>query len=523
MTRRRASVLVFLTGVTGVAWACALEPDFVTALGFPVDGAWLHAVYGRSLARSGMLAYNPGIPATGATSPLWALLVAVPHLVVASPPAIVLTIKLVGAALHVLVGILLLRTFADDGRVGLPALAGCMLVAFHPDFVSASLSGMEVVLASVVASGLLLAAVRARPAVYGLVAFVAPLARPELTLLSLAVPVALLFRRDHRRLLTLGGAACLGSALAWAALAARNLHVSGRPLPAGFYAKVGASHLGLIDGQFAGFRGLLGSLAIVDASILLLLAVVVALWAAAAREQSPAPLQPAGAALLGGVLFCAVSFVLVPPVDPGAFVNQRYVLPVIPLMVAAIPVLLSAALERFFPGRLQRLVQVAVLGLLVLTVLVAAPRRYSLLTNDAQNIDDVQVGIGRFLSTTDPGEVMWAVDAGAVRYFGNAFVVDLIGSNNPQILGPDAQRFLDRTPPRYIDLVPMWSAVDVAAAQRLRARHFRTSTLYTIMSYAPVREHWLLRCFDPAVSGRVSILQRTFTFRCAGPGATTRP
>ena len=42
------------------------------ALGFPLDDAWIHMVYGRGLASAGELAFNPGTPSTGTTSPAWA-------------------------------------------------------------------------------------------------------------------------------------------------------------------------------------------------------------------------------------------------------------------------------------------------------------------------------------------------------------------------------------------------------------------------------------------------------------------
>jgi len=46
--------------------------------GFPLDDAWGHLVYGRSLATMQGLSYNPGEPEAGVTSPLWTYLCAVP-------------------------------------------------------------------------------------------------------------------------------------------------------------------------------------------------------------------------------------------------------------------------------------------------------------------------------------------------------------------------------------------------------------------------------------------------------------
>jgi hypothetical protein len=515
VTSGRAAVLVVLAGLGGLATAAVLAPEYLYARGLPLDDAWIHAVYGRSLARTGALAYNPGIPATGATSPLWALGLALPHLVVPALPALLLTVKLLGFALHLLTVVLLVRVFADGGRVGPAGLVGCLFVAFHPDLVSASMSGMEVPLATAAASALLLAAVRGGVVSYGVLSLVAPLARPELSVLSLALPVGLFVRRDHRRLAILAGAAGLGNAVAYALLAARSLAASGLPLPATFYAKVGTRYVGAVDAEILGFDELLGRLPVVDSSILLTAAMAVALSVVVRRSESPPPLRHAAAALLAGLLFCAVSFLLVPPVDPRAFYHQRYVLPALPLLVAAIPLLLSSAVEHLAPRPARRPVQAAVLALLVLSLVVVARFRFPALSSDAHNIDDVQVAIGRSLAAARPDDVVWAVDAGAVRYFGNAFVVDLLGLNNAALLGPGAQRFLDGHAPRFIEAVPTWSSLDAASARQLSATHFRPSTYYSATTFPSMREHWLVRCDDPGVSGQLVVRERTFSFRCA--------
>src|SRR4051794_34832739 len=44
--------------------------------GFPLDDAWIHLVYARSLAHGDGFAYNPGQLETGFTSPLWVMLLA---------------------------------------------------------------------------------------------------------------------------------------------------------------------------------------------------------------------------------------------------------------------------------------------------------------------------------------------------------------------------------------------------------------------------------------------------------------
>jgi hypothetical protein len=49
-------------------------------LGFPLDDAWIHQTYARNLAETGQLAYLPGQPSAGSTSPAWSFLLSVGYL-----------------------------------------------------------------------------------------------------------------------------------------------------------------------------------------------------------------------------------------------------------------------------------------------------------------------------------------------------------------------------------------------------------------------------------------------------------
>jgi len=352
---------------------------------------------------------------------------------------------------------------------------------------------------------------------YALLSFAVPFVRPELTILCVALPVASFVRRDPRRFGILSGAACLGTALAYGMIAARNLAVSGRPFPVAFSSPAAPAQRGLFETEVIGFSEVLGRLPVVDSSILLLSAALIAVYVASSGPASPMPSARAAAALLGGLLFCALSFALVPPIDPTTFSHQRHVLPVLPLMVAAIPILVSGALEPLLPARGSRLLQVAVVALLVLSVLVVSQVRYPTLSNDARGVDEVEVGLARQLAAMQPDQVVWAVDAGAVRYFGRAFVVDLLGGHSAEMAGADVQRFLDERRPSYIEMVPLWSSLDAASSRRLPVTRFEATPPDRRSNDVPIPERWLVKCDDPAVSGRVVVRERIFNFRCAGP------
>ncbi len=152
---------------------------------------------------------------------------------------------------------------------------------------------------------------------------------------------------------------------------------------------------------------------------------------------------------------------------------------------------------------IHTLAALAALGLAVLlglSVVVSARLRYVMLASDARNIDDVQVAIGRHLASADPAEVVWAIDGGAVRYFGNAFVVDLLGVNTPPMPGPDGEIFLRHHPPRYIEAVPAWSYLNIDSGRRLGVLPFQPFTPYTVTSFEPMRRHWIDVGVDPSVS-----------------------
>ena len=68
--------LVACLGVTGyVLWAYSQG-----LAGFPLDDAWIHQTYARNLAETGQLAYLPGEPSAGSTSPAWSFLLSIGYM-----------------------------------------------------------------------------------------------------------------------------------------------------------------------------------------------------------------------------------------------------------------------------------------------------------------------------------------------------------------------------------------------------------------------------------------------------------
>jgi hypothetical protein len=512
-TRSVATVAIPIAGallsLAALHWTA---PAYLFRQGFPLDDAWIHAVYAREFARSGMLAYNPGVPATGETSPLWAIVLALPHWW-AGQTSVVGVTKLVGWSLHAASAVLMalaVRVACDEG-FWLGPITGT-LVALHPDLLAASTSGMEVPLATAIVAAIALAGVRAGTVAMFALSAAAFAGRPETAAFAVLFPAVYWSSADARVGMKLSAAAAAGVAASVTAITVRNLLVSGLPMPATFYVKAAGGGWLDLQWEYVGFTRLLGSFPLLGAAAsLAATAMVIALLTQRPRTACN---RLAVALYLCGLTFCAVSFALVHPADPTAFYHQRYALPALAAIVGSIPLLVHESARAL---RLPKAGLITWLAACVMaaTLIQAAPARYRRLANDAQNIDDVQVAFGKALASASPRDAAWVVDAGAPRYFGRAFVVDLMALNTFQLLSSEAQVYLDQHPPRYLDAFREWSAVAFDGEKGWAEQSFTTSTPYTVTTHESMRTHTLVSCV-PGARGRVLIRQRTFAFRCGG-------
>jgi hypothetical protein len=493
-------------------------PSYLAHRGFPLDDAWIHAVYAREFARSFTLAYNPGIAATGETAPLWPIVLAPIHWLT-DVGTIVAATKLAGFALHAIACMWLALTLGGvmpDRRL----LAGGIgaLVAFHPHFIAAAVSGMEVPLAELVVAGVFWAAVFRRRAILFVMGVLAIGARPEVAVIAVLLPLLLWIGDDRTEGALLAGCAFGGGVAALVGLGIRSTLIAGMPLPATFYAKANRTSPFNTVLQRVGFSELLGRITLLDSGIVLVglfaLAWVLFPRRKAEGDSDRGAARAAVALFLSGMAFCAVSFALIPPVDPPAFYHQRYVLPGVMPAIAAIPLLAHAALRRF-AAKFAMPSSIALLIALVVVCATAAPSRARHLSNDAQNIDDVQVAFGKALAAEAPTKTVWVVDAGAIRYFGRPFVVDTIGLNTPEILGDGAQAYLDAHPPSFLDVFPGWSRLEADLHVQMPARTFEAQTPYTVTSSTSMRTHVLVTCEPPGLRGRFVVRARTWGFRCS--------
>jgi hypothetical protein len=177
--------------VGGAIISVALALLLARQAGFPLDDAWIHQDFARTLATTGRFAFQPGRGGAGSTSPLWVLMLLPPQLVTQGHPPLWLLVAWVAAlgvaalgGLGVVTGVaaadLARRAGASARETGLAALLAGLAVVCEWHLVWAALSGMETVLFALLCLALILAATRGvRPLWLGLLAAVAVATRPE--------------------------------------------------------------------------------------------------------------------------------------------------------------------------------------------------------------------------------------------------------------------------------------------------------------------------------------------------------
>ncbi|HYB41326.1 MAG TPA: hypothetical protein VEL75_06115, partial [Candidatus Methylomirabilis sp.] len=438
--------------------------------GFPLDDAWIHFQVARNVADGNGFAYNPGVPVSGSTAPLWTLLLAGLFKVGGAHPAWAKAAGIpaaLGAAW--LAGRLALAWTADTSL----GLTAALVTVWSAPMVWGALSGMEVTLAALLVTAALVAHVEGRVPLSAALVGLAALARPEsvllIPLLWLAGPVT-----ARRSLLTLGLPAVV--LLPWVAF---NLRTTGTPLPATAAAKIEGGLVGLLAGaREPATTALLARpwqferewiVWLTSVNVLLPLLILPGLWVlwrrggrAWALPASILVLHPLGMALLA-------------PYRGPAFQEGRYSIQLLPLaIVVAVSALLPLASvtlsRRFWP-----MTACALLLLAGLASLSAGATRYAWAV---QNINAMQVGVGRWVESHTPPDSRLALnDVGAIGFLGRREVVDVMGLVTPAIIPyrrdgeAGVLRFLERACPDYLIVFPAWFPTLSARTDRFTPIH----------------------------------------------------
>jgi hypothetical protein len=444
---RRDDLLVALAATLPLAWLLLRERSIAGAAGFPLDDSWIHLHFARNLADGAGFAYNPGHPVSGSTAPLWTLLLGVGAAIAG---ASLVMAKTLGVASGIAAALVVRRAAIAFGAAPAPALAAAVGLLWTGAFAWGALSGMEVTLAALLVAVALLALARDATWTTAVAVALAALARPEAIVLA---PLLVVARPLTARRALLFMAV---TAVVLAPFVAFSYATVGRPLPATAVAKIEGGLLGWLV-------GLREPAAVTWLTRPRDFGLEWIRWLFTTHPLLPLALPAAFLAwrrcgrVLGVVALALIAhplaMALLAPYRGPAFQEGRYSTHLLPLAA----VVLAAA-----PGKAFRAKPVVLGSVLLVSLIALAPaaERYAW---GVQNINAMQVHLGRWLDAHAPPSATLAVnDVGAIAFFSRRPVLDLMGLVTPEILPfrRDGEtgviNYVAQRCPDYVVIFPAW-------------------------------------------------------------------
>ncbi|MCX4243313.1 hypothetical protein [Paraliomyxa miuraensis] len=474
---------------------------------FPLDDAWIHLSYAKSLRLHEGMSYNPGDWELGFSSPLWALLLSVWPI----DGATVRAVQLLGLLLHAVtaglaahLGLQLASRRATVDRplpvLSLTLLCGA-LAAATPTLVQAVGSGMEVSLTAALVLAVSWAVLLGHPRAALLAGALAVWARPEALGLVVALACVLVpwrWRQGERGpALRAPLMATVGAGLALLAWMAYCRGVAGQWWPNAQYVKGpggGLDGLAYLSERVLPWQPWLVSL---TGIVLLVLALRHDL-----RQRRPELL----ALLLAG-LATWIAIAVSRPLDPAVlFYQSRYFAPFAVVFTVLLPFGLVGA---------RRLVAL----LLVLPVAVVSGLQVEALHEQAQALradtHQLHTAVAHHIEQQLPRDARVAVEgAGAPRFWAprSMAILDLVGLNDHQMArhhGDTRAKLchLVRQRPTHVAIPADWIP-QLAPVFRLRPLARFDDPLYTqvdpprpltvvLMSVEQIHPAWVEGCAQP--------------------------
>ena len=435
LNRKKTSIGLFISATIAVLLVCLFYLQTMarwTYAGFPLDDSWIHIEYARSIHEGRPWEYSPGYPSTGATSPLWAILLSLLFFLSSEPTSLISQVYFISTILFIASAFLASIIVRDYTKSNLFAHLSIVGFVLTPRGAWLMLSGMESPLFILL---ILVGIYNAdKPGwkydlFMGVIGGLLFLTRPEgVFFLIVGLPIRLLTTwKGHelnlRRLLSFGTSLLLACAIVvpWIM---HCISVTGYPLSDTFYAKSGAISLSSITiwNEF---------------------------WAATFREF---PFTIIG--LFGGILlifkgksyawiFLITMLIVYFTSIPYAVLvnNARYMTPLIFLLTIISVTVVGVLIDQLWknPPNLKIDLSYSLAAtILILIILVpttpAFVRQADFFGNSVKNINEMQVTIGQWIYENTPPDAKFAIfDAGAIRYFGNRTVFDLAHLVTPEL------------------------------------------------------------------------------------------
>ncbi|HID52900.1 MAG TPA: hypothetical protein EYP41_12810 [Anaerolineae bacterium] len=477
----RGHWFVFLACLLGFGLFLLISAVVGGKSGFPLDDAWIHQTYARSLARYGRFAYVPGVTSAGSTAPLWTILLSVGY--VLHIPYLFWTYLLGFVSL-----LWLATAVMQVWRAVWPDLAGKdwlagLTTALTWPLLWAAASGMETLLFA--ALGLQIAALYLRVAakgqvkpgwlaLLGILSGLLILIRPDGLVLLLLVALGLLLLpgalgERAKLLLVYGGTAVL-TLIPYFLF---NYLTSGAIWPNTFYAKqteyaavlqqfIGTRILQLfyfsLGGSDAGWQG------INAAHFLLLPGVIYGGWLALRRDWRQKQLAATLPLLWAGGHVMLYAWRL-----PVTFQHGRYLMTAIPIwLIYGLGGWIELLFARQSSGRalwLAQRVAAVTFALMLLFFLLQGALAYA---RDVAIVEGEMVTVAQWLVENTPEDALIAShDIGAIGYFAERPLLDLAGLISPEIiplLADEAalEQYVLQSEADYLVTAPGWPYTAVA-------------------------------------------------------------
>lgn len=466
---------------------------------YPLDDSYIHLVYTRSISETGLPCYNKGEMESGMTSPLWVILQTPLYFVFSrffDNPTI--AGKLLGCLLASFLAWGIFRLTSRDWGFA-PAGCAAIITLLDPLLLLSRLSGMEILLAATLIVFTVEAWMSKRWAVMGWMAGLAILARPEAVLLAAIACGALAYEVARKRERPRALVAALTPALVLPALwVSYNLAATGMPLPNTFYAKsslgqpVARQVLHIVsDGIIPAW-----SPGIIMGPPLLVFGCIV--WL---KKNPRAWLLVFFPWIF--ILSLAASRTIF---DYNDLCNSRYFIPVIPLMLAAAFAAVFKMFELIKKNEKTRWLIAFIIFLVVATPLASLPKKLIKTSKEfawnCMNTADIHVRLGKWIDENTPASAAVAAkDAGAVRFFGNRFTIDLLGLNTSGMLDHrDPLKLVREVKPDFF-VLPSWHLMSDPRQQSMertmsigKNRHVRLVPVFTAKA-----ENYTITEFFPGV------------------------
>ncbi len=469
MTIRRAVVwrdaAIVLAAFLGVM-AYVVGAGVMGEAGYPLDDAWIHQTYARSLAQTGQWAFVPDVPSAGSTSPFYTLLLSFGYRLGAAP---LLWTTLLGAITLAVTGLMAARMaerLTPDARhIGWWAGLATVL-AWH--LIWAAASGMETALFAALTLALIAlawreldACHRTQPAILGrgmmlgLLGAVAMLTRPEGVGLVGLIGLLMWAVRPQgswRGALLWSAGVVLGWLIGFVPYALLNLSLGGDILPNTASAKQAENAI-LLEISYPG--RLLNLLFPLSAGgQLALIPGVVAMIAAVVRRGRQALL------LLLPVLWGGALIALYAARLPAPYQHGRYVIPALPFFLLYGVAGTALIVRRGASSMGGRVVGRALALTALILFLLFWPVGLQQFARDVQIIQSEMVAAALWVADHLPPDDLLAVhDIGALGYFAPRPILDLAGLVSPEVIpiirDPDALwALMEARDVRYLMALP---------------------------------------------------------------------